>query len=665
MRVYDLAKEQGANSKELVIALRAAGIEVKSYMSSLTPEQVELFKRKTGPATKVTLTEAAPVKTAPQPSPDDKIIDLPEKPTARIIAELTNQKSNKIIKKLMEKGMFSLTQVIDHDTARWVVESFGFSLRKHLKADVSPVSRPSQVPARPARKAADEHIKKQPRPPVVTIMGHVDHGKTSLLDALRDANVCAGEAGGITQHIGAYKVKTEQGEVAFIDTPGHEAFTAMRARGAKVTDIVILVVAADDGVKQQTEEAINHAKDAGVPIIVAVNKIDKPEANQEKVKQELSNFDLIPEDWGGKTIFVEVSALKQTGLKELLEMIILEAEMLELKAVPSGPAAGVIVESKLDPGRGAVATVLVRSGVLRVGDAFICGVQSGKVRAMFDERHKPVKSASPSTPVEVLGFSGVPEAGDDFEVVSNEREAIAIVQERLHFQNQERLASKGDAVFSLEDLTRAAAEGETKELKIIVKGDVNGSVEAVADSLLKLSNADHQVKVNIIHKAVGAIIEADVMLAAASNAVIIGFNVRPQAKAKKLAENHGVRMKLDTVIYNLVSDIDKALKGMAAPVYKESVIGMAEIREVFSMPKIGSVAGSFISEGKMLRNCNVRLLRDNVVVYTGTINSIRRFKDDVKEVGSGYECGIKLENFIDYKTGDILEAYSLEEENRL
>jgi translation initiation factor IF-2 len=487
-------------------------------------------------------------------------------------------------------------------------------------------------------------------------MGHVDHGKTSLLDAIREANVIAGEAGGITQHIGAYDVELNGRKITFLDTPGHEAFTAMRARGAKVTDIVILVVAADDGVMPQTREAINHSKAAAVPIIVAINKIDKPDSNPERVKRELTEHGLVSSEWGGDVTMVEVSAKKRLNLEELLEMILLQADLMELKANPNKQAKGTIVEAKLDKGRGPVATVLVQEGTLKAGDYCVVGVHSGRVRAMQNDRGEKILEAGPSMPVELVGLSGVPEAGDVFVSMKDEKQAkeIATLRQIKHREVEFAKHTK----LSLEDLYKRIQSGEVKDLNVVVKGDVQGSIEAVSETLRKLST--DAVRLNVIHSAVGAITETDVNLAAASNAIIIGFNVRPEVKAQGHAEREGVDIRLYSIIYDAVEDVKKAMEGLLAPTLREKYLGRAEVREVFTVPKVGNIAGSYVQDGKMLRNAQARLLRDNVVVYEGKLSSLRRIKDDVKEVASGYECGIGLENYNDIKLGDIIEAFEIE-----
>ena len=495
------------------------------------------------------------------------------------------------------------------------------------------------------------------RPPVVTIMGHVDHGKTSLLDAIRTTNVIAQEAGGITQHIGAYEVELKGKKICFLDTPGHEAFTAMRARGAKVTDIVVLVVAADDGVMPQTEEAINHSKAAGVPIIVAINKIDKPEANPDRVKQGLTEFELLPEEWGGDTIFVEVSAKKHLNLDELLEMILLQAEVMELKADVTKRARGTIVEARLDRGRGPVATVLVQEGTLRVGDPVVTGIHYGHIRSMVNDRGGKIVEAGPSTPVEITGLSGVPSAGDNFYGVEDEKAAKEVA---LHRQQKIREAEMAkSSKISLDQLYARIKEGAVKELNVILKADVQGSVEAVRDSLLKLSTSN--CRLSVIHSGVGGITETDVSLASASDAIILGFNVRPETKAAAFAESEGVDIRLYNIIYDAVADIRDAMEGLLAPTYREKELGRAEIRDTFHISKVGNVAGCYVLEGIMKRNAQVRLVRDNVVVWKGKMSSLKRFKDDVREVATGYECGIALDGYNDIKPGDIIEAFEMEE----
>jgi translation initiation factor IF-2 len=586
--------------------------------------------------------------TAP-PKPSKRRIEMGETITVAELAKAMGVKAAEVIKKLMGLGvMATINQPLDYETAALVASEFDYEVKKGVV--VEDLLKP--IPDKP------EDLK--PRPPVVTVMGHVDHGKTSLLDAIRQTNVTAQEAGGITQHIGAYYVRLDKGEIVFLDTPGHEAFTAMRARGAQVTDIVILVVAADDGVMEQTREAINHAKEAGVPIVVAINKIDKPNANPERVKRELAELGLIPEEWGGETLFAEISAKKKIGIEELLELVLLQAEILELKANPNKPARGTVIEARLDKGRGPVATVLVREGTLRVGDYFVCGLEYGRVRAMMNDRGERIKEAGPSIPVEILGLSGVPQAGDELVVVESEKLAKEVSQYRQQKRREALLVKAGG--ISLENIYEKLKEGEVKELKLIVKADVQGSVEAIREALQKLST--DEVKVNIIHTSTGTITESDILLAAASHAIVIGFNVRPGAKVKELAQRENVDVRFYNVIYHLVNDIKDAMSGMLEPEYREKIIGEAEIRQLFKVPKVGMVAGCYVTSGKIERGAKIRILREGVVVYDGKLASLKRFKEDVKEVAAGYECGMSFENFQDIKVNDIVEAYVIEEVKR-
>ncbi|MGC9194582.1 MAG: translation initiation factor IF-2 [Syntrophobacteraceae bacterium] len=592
------------------------------------------------------------MKEAPKPEPvvpkvGRKRIKIDEAISVANLAKQMGMKAGEVLKKLLLLGLpANINQALDFDTASLVASDFEFEVEKTAfeEEDVLQIKE-------------DRTEELLPRPPVVTVMGHVDHGKTSLLDAIRDTKVIEGEAGGITQHIGAYHVRLDKGDIIFLDTPGHEAFTSMRARGAKVTDTVILVVAADDGVMQQTIEAINHAKAAEVPIVVAINKIDKPNANVDRVKRELSEHGLVPEEWGGQTTMVEISAKKRLGIEELLEMVLLQAELLELKANPNKMARGRVIEAKLDKGRGPVATVLVQDGTLKAGDVYVCGIYSGRVRNMFDGRGKRVEAASPSIPVEVLGFSGVPNAGDDFIVLADEKQARNVAEHRL-LKLREKELSRSSKI-SLENLFAQIQDGEVKELKIIVKTDVQGSLEAIVDSLLKLSTSE--VKINIIHNGAGAITETDIMLASASTAIVIGFNIRSDAKVQELAEQEAVDIRYYDVIYQLLDDIRSAVVGMLKPIYKENVIGRAEVRQTFHVPKMGMIAGCSVLDGRVERNARARVLRDNVVVFDGKISSLRRFKDDVKEVKAGFECGIGIENYNDIKERDILEAYEIQE----
>lgn len=581
-----------------------------------------------------------------------RIIRISDAITVGELAKRMGVKANDLIKELMRQGsMVTINHPLDFDTAAILAADFQYEV-ENVAFDEDTIL-DAAVIKQTEEEAAENLL---PRPPVVTIMGHVDHGKTSLLDAIRTANVTDGEAGGITQHIGAYDVELNGRKITFLDTPGHEAFTAMRSRGAKVTDIVILVVAADDGVMPQTREAINHAKAAGVPIVVAINKIDKPNINIDRVKQELTEFGLVSEDWGGETIFCEVSAKQRTNLEQLLEMLLLQAEVLDLKANPNKRAKGTIVEARIDRGRGPVATVLVQEGTLKIGDPVVSGLYYGRVRTMTDDRGNRLDAAGPSVPVEVTGLTGVPGAGDTFYAVEDERMARDVAQHREQKLREVELAKHSK--ISLEQLYARIQEGEAKELKVIIKGDVQGSVEAVRDSLLKLST--EACRLVVIHTAVGGIIESDITLASASDAIVLGFNIRPETKAAALAESEGVDIRLYTIIYDAVADIRNAMEGLLEPTYREKPLGKAIVRDIFSITKIGTIAGSFVTEGKIVRNAQVRLVRDNVVVWTGKLSSLKRFKDDAREVASNYECGIGLENYNDLKVGDIVEAFEME-----
>ncbi|MEC4890549.1 MAG: translation initiation factor IF-2 [Nitrospira sp.] len=583
--------------------------------------------------------------------PRRKSVKVAPGTTVKEFAELIGQRPADIVRKLMEMGqMLTFNQPMNMDAASMIADEAG------VKIEVSVEKAGDELLEQVVQAGSGDELLVH-RPPVVTIMGHVDHGKTSLLDAIRQTNVAEGEAGGITQHIGAYTVSVNGKQVTFLDTPGHEAFTAMRARGAKVTDIVILVVAADDGVMPQTIEAIHHAKAAGVPLIVAINKIDKPGANSDRVKNALSEHGLVSEAWGGDTIMVEVSAKQKTGLDNLLEMILLQSEVLELKADPNRQAKGTVVEAKLERGRGPVATVLVQSGTLKVGDVFVVGSFSGRVRALLNDRGVKVQQAGPSIPVEVNGLPGVPSAGDVFQVVSDERVAREIADERARKQRAADLA--GPAKVSLDDLFAKIQEGSVKELAIVIKADVQGSSEALAGAVEKLPTP--AVRLRVIHNGVGGITESDILLAAASRAIIIGFNVRPEPKAASLAEQQGVDIRLYTIIYDAINDIKAAMEGLLEPTLKERVLGRAEVRQVFTIPKAGVVAGSYVVDGTISRAAaGVRVIRDNVVVYQGKLGSLRRFKDDVREVQQGYECGLSVENFNDVKAGDVIEAYAID-----
>ena len=580
-------------------------------------------------------------------NPVPKSIDIMDVITVAELAKKLNLKASDVITKLIGMGqMVTINQQIDADTATILADEYGCKVNIVSLYDQTIVE---------GEKGDDADIVE--RPPVVTVMGHVDHGKTKLLDAIRSANVAATEFGGITQHIGAYKVEINGRSIVFLDTPGHEAFTQMRARGAHLTDIVVLVVAANDGVMPQTVEAINHAKEAKVPIIVAINKIDLYEANPDRVKQQLSEYGLIPEEWGGDTIYCPISALKKEGIDNLLENILIEADMLELKANPNCRAEGKVIESKVDQGRGMVSTVLIQRGTLKIGDAFIAGVYAGKVRAMFNDRGKKIESAGPSTPVEILGFEGLPNAGDPFQVTESEKYARQIGEKR---QELERIgAAKNVKKVTLENLYTSIQEGEVQELKVIIKGDVQGSVEALKNTLEKLSTSE--IRLHTIHASVGAIVENDVNLASASDAIIIGFNVRPTAKAALLAEQEKVEIKRYNVIYHAQEDIKAAMEGMLSPELKEEQIGTVEVRDTFKVPKVGTIAGAYVTDGSVKRNSVCRVYRDDVEIFNGKISSLKRFKDDAKEVEKGFECGIGLENFNDIQVGDIIEVYEIKE----
>ncbi len=581
----------------------------------------------------------------------DKVIKVTEFVTVSELSKLMDVNVNQIIAACLDLGrMVSINQRLDAEMLTVVAEEFGFKV-EFVSADVQD-------------SIIEEEDKPEDlvsRPPIVTVMGHVDHGKTSLLDYVRKANVIAGEAGGITQHIGAYEVTMENGKhITFLDTPGHEAFTAMRARGAKVTDVAIIVVAADDSVMPQTVEAINHAQAAEVPIVIAINKMDKPDANSEKIKEQLANMNILVEDWGGKFQCQEISAKQGLNIDKLLEKVLLEAELLELTANPNKNAVGTIIEATLDKGRGYVATMLVSAGTLRGGDILIAGCHSGRVKAMFNERGTRIEEAGPSAPVMVLGLSGAPQAGDKFNVMSDEREARDIANKRLQLQREQGIRTHKH--ITLEEIGRRIAIGNFKELNVIVKGDVDGSVEALADSILKLSN--EEIQLNVIHKSVGQITESDVLLASASDALIIGFQVRPSINARKLAENEQIDVRLYSIIYDAINELKDAMQGMLAPEYEEKIVCNVEIRDVFKIPKVGTIAGCMVLDGKVTRNTKIRVVRDGIVVYTGELASLKRFKDDVKEVANGYECGLNIANFNDIKVGDIVEGYTKVEVKR-
>jgi len=596
-----------------------------------------------GPGRSAQVEPVAPVQREP------RAVTVTEGITVRELAEKLDIRAKDLLKTLLDRGVFaSINQALDVPTATNLAEAFN--------GIVQVVTFEEQV-------VQEEKIKEErtgnevSRAPVVTVMGHVDHGKTSLLDAIREADVAGGEAGGITQHIGAYEAHVQGKRIVFIDTPGHEAFTRMRARGAKVTDIVVLVVGADDGIMPQTEEAISHARAASVPIVVAINKIDKPDAQAERVKRQLSDKGLMPEEWGGDTVMVEVSAKMKTNIPKLLEMILLVGDLRELKADPDVPASGTVLESRVDKGRGPVATMLVQNGTLHVGDVFIVGAVYGKVRAMFDDRGAAIKQAGPSTPVEVLGLQSVPEAGDQFQV-ADEAKARHIVEYRQGKQREATLAKSASGRLTLDQLHEQLKVGEVKELPVVVKADVQGSVEVLNEMLPKLSN--DQVKLKVIHASVGAVNESDVLLASTSGAIIVAFNVRPERKASDLAQREGVDIRPYTIIYELQDELKKAMSGLLAPVIKETYLGRAEVRNTFKVKGVGTIAGCSVQDGIMKRDADVRVLRDNVVIYTGRITSLKRFKEDANEVRQGFECGVGVSNFADVKVGDILECFKME-----
>ncbi|MFC0904493.1 translation initiation factor IF-2 [Clostridium sp. MT-14] len=684
IRIYELAKELNISSKKLIeLLLEEFGVKVKNHMSAIEEEDADLIKEfmeenkeegeegeekekdkkndltnkkshkrgnKNGNAKEVNKKDDRQKEKGLKNEDLQESIKIEDTITVKEFSEKIGKPSTEVIKQLIFMGvMAAINEEIDFNTAKKLGEKFNITvLREEKDIDKEAVEQEDEE---------DEDTNLEKRPPIITVMGHVDHGKTSLLDAIRKSHVTATEAGGITQHIGAYTVNINGEKITFLDTPGHEAFTAMRARGAQITDIVILVVAADDGIMPQTAEAINHCKAADVPIVVAINKIDRPGANVDKVKQGLTDYDLIPEDWGGNTICIPVSAHTKEGIDTLLEMVLLTAEMLELKANPHRNAKGTVIEAKLDKGRGAVATLLVQNGTLHIGDSVIVGNTYGRIRAMFDDKGKKIKSAGPSIPVEIFGLSEVPAAGDRFHQVKDEKTARDIAGKRKQKVREEYLQSTHKV--SLENLYSQIKEGKVKELNVIVKADVQGSIEALKQSLQKLSN--EEVKVRVIHGAVGAITETDVTLAAASNAIIIGFNVRPDINAQNAAEKESVDIKTYRVIYDAIEDIKAAMVGMLEPDYKEVILGKAEIRQTYKISNVGTIAGCYVVQGKVVRNSKVRIIRDGIVIFESELASLKRFKDDVKEVAEGYECGLSIDKFNDIKEGDIVEAYAMEE----
>jgi translation initiation factor IF-2 len=671
-RVHEVAKELGLTSKEVLAHLEAIGNPVKSHSSTIDEALADRVRNELGDgaaAEPVAAPAEAPEAPAAVAEPPPEVVEPPPAPepapaeaapaavrvhrgiTVKDFADKLGVSPAEIVKLLLGAGeMVTVTQSMSDEAVVLVADELG------AQVEIVEPGREEAEEEEPAAAADEEDL--APRPPVVTVMGHVDHGKTSILDAIRQADVVSGEAGGITQHIGAYQVHQDGREVTFIDTPGHEAFTAMRARGAQVTDIAVLVVAADDGVKPQTVEAIDHAKAAGVPIVVAVNKVDKPEADPTRVRQQLSDYGLLPEEWGGETVFVDVSAKQRTNLDALIEMILLTADVqLDLKANPKTMARGVVIEAHLDKGRGPVATVLVKRGTLEQGDAILAGTAWGRVRAMLDERGNNLTAARPGQPVQVLGWQSVPDAGDEFRALEDEREARRIAQEREQHRREAELVAQRQV--SLQTLLAATREGEIPELNLLLKADAQGSVEALEGQLEKLDQT--LVRLNVLRKGVGAITENDVTLAQASNAIVIGFNVVPTAQARSLADEAGVDVRTYRVIYQAVQDIEGAARGLLGPEMREVPLGQAEVRAIFRVPRVGVVAGCYVTDGAIRRNSRVRLVRDGTVVYETGLASLKRFKDDVREVAAGYECGIGLEGFQDIKEGDFIQAFEVRE----
>ncbi|MFW6269708.1 MAG: translation initiation factor IF-2 [Bacillota bacterium] len=659
IRVYELADQLNMQSKELVGILQDLGMDITSHMSTVDAETAELVQGMLNDENEEKETEN---------EEEDKEIDNEEnitveendkeeiRPpiTVKELAEKIDYEANQIIKKLIDLGiMANLNHTLNQEVLEMLQDELNLAIVIKSQEEEDSTGKINI-------ELEEDREELQLRPPVVTVMGHVDHGKTTLLDSIREARVVDSEAGGITQHIGAYQVEYNNQKITFVDTPGHEAFTAMRARGAQITDIVILVVAADDGVMPQTVEAINHAQAADIPLLVAVNKIDKNNAQPQRVKQEMSEHGLVPEDWGGQTICVNVSALKNENIDELLEMVLLVSEMEEIKANPDKNAEGFIIEAELDKTRGPVATILVKNGTLYIGDALLAGSACGKVRAMHDDRGNIIDAAPPSTPVEVLGFSDVPAAGDYVQVIASEKEARNIAEKRKETERQKKMQK--DTKISLEDIYQQIQKGELKELNIILKADVQGSIEALRDSLTKLST--EEVGVNIIHTGVGGINETDVNLASASNGIIIGFNVRPDSNAQILADKESVEIQTYRVIYKVIEDVKDAMAGLLEPELKEVIKGRAEVRDTFNVPEVGTIAGAYVRNGLINRNNKIRIIRDGVVIHEGEIDSLKRFEDDVREVNEGYECGVGIENYNDIKVGDILEIYDYKEIKR-
>ncbi|MBM7623476.1 translation initiation factor IF-2 [Sporohalobacter salinus] len=665
VRIYKLAEDLGLESSEIIDLLNELGKDVSSHMSTVEDETADLVaemveedneENKEKITKEDTEKEKADEDAETETESGEDVIELEGSLTVKEVAEEMDEDPNSLMQTLVGLGiMATINQELDEETIEIVLEEYGYEVKFKAEEEKEDNSYNELV-----QNIEDNPEDMKERAPVVTVMGHVDHGKTTLLDTIRKTNVTESEAGGITQHIGAYQVGVDNQKVTFLDTPGHEAFTSLRARGAQVTDIAILIIAADDGVMPQTVEAINHAKAADVPIIVAINKVDKHNAQPERVKQELTEYELVPEEWGGNTICVPISALQKENIDELLEMVVLVSEMEELKANPDRLANGVVVEAELDKGRGPVATVLIKNGTLEIGDPVVAGLSYGTVKALVNDQGERIEKAGPATPVEVLGFNSVPQAGDLLQVLEGEREARKLAENRQDQKRQQDLAQK--KAVTLDDLYEQIQEGEIKDLNLIIKGDVQGSVEAIKEALLQLST--DEVQVNVVHSGVGAVREADIMLATASNAIVIGFNVRPDNNARQAAEKEQVDVRTYRVIYKAIEDIRAAMEGLLEPDYKEIVLGRANVRDTFSVPKVGTIAGVYVTDGKVSRNAKARLLRDNVVVFEGDIASLKRFEDDVREVAEGYECGLGLENFNDIKVGDTIEIYDYEEIKR-
>ena len=639
MRVYELAEELKIPAKELIGFLNKEGIKVKNHMSTLDKDTIELIKE---------VIDAEKKKKAKEKKKQLKVIEINKLPNLKELSSHLKISLSEIIQKIIQFGTISsVDKEIPVNILKNIAKEYGYKIELSDK-----------LKSKSSLHKKDKTIKLIEKPPVVTVIGHVDHGKTTLLDAIRKTDVTKGEVGGITQRIGAYQIKIDNKKIVFIDTPGHEAFTTMRARGVKATDVAVLVVAADDGVMPQTVEAINHAKAANVPIIVAINKIDKANANVEKVKKGLAKYDLVSEEWGGETLMVEVSALQNKGIEKLLETILLQAEILDLKANPDLPAKGLIIETKLDKKRGIIASVLIQDGSLKIGDYFIAGISYGKIRSLVDDNGKNIKKAEPSTPVEIIGFCKMPQAGDYFQIVPDDKLAKIIISER---EDEGRIKIVEESSISLDNLFLEMKEGKVDRLSVILKTDTQGSLDALQEAIKKIKIGDEEVKTDIIHAGVGNITETDVMLATASKAIIIGFNIRPDTNVQKIAKSEKVEIRLYKIIYDLIDEIKSALKGYLKPKIEEYICGQAEVREIFKIPKIGTIAGSYVLNGKISKNDNIRVIRDGKLIYEGKVSSLKRFKEDVKEVNSGFECGIGVEKFNDIKLKDILEFYTFRE----